>query len=81
MSRMGAPRDLEDRIGKRLFRNPRMRLTVLVRPTVLVRLTFLESAFDAGRVLAEAREWMDIDDEDEQSLFSTYFPSVRLLTP
>ena len=40
MSRMGAPRDLEDRIGKRLFRNPRMRLTVLVR------LTFLESAFD-----------------------------------
>ena len=24
MSRMGAPRDLKDRIGKRLFRNPRM---------------------------------------------------------
>ena len=51
------------------------------RLTVLVRLTFLESAFDAGRVLAEAREWMDIDDEDEQSLYQGYLDWFYALMP
>ena len=40
--------------------------------TVFVRLTFLASAFEAWEVLAGAREWLDLADEEERSLYQSY---------
>ena len=42
------------------------------RMTVFVRLMFLASVFEAWEVLAGAREWLDLADEEERSLYQGY---------
>ena len=49
--------------------------------TVFVRLTFLASAFEAWEVLAGAREWMDLGDEEERSLYQCYVDWLGALEP
>ena len=51
------------------------------RMTVFVRLTFLASAFEAWEVLAGAREWLDLGDEEERSLYQCYVDWLCALVP
>ena len=51
------------------------------RMTVFVRLTFLASAFEAWEVLAGAREWLDLGDEEERSLYQCYVDWLGALAP
>ena len=51
------------------------------RMTVFVRLTFLASAFEAWEVLAGAREWLDLADEEERSLYQGYVDWLCALVP
>ena len=51
------------------------------RMTVFVRLTFLASVFEAWEVLAGAREWLDLADEEERSLYQGYVDWLGALAP
>ena len=51
------------------------------RMTVFVRLTFFASAFEAWEVLAGAREWLDLADEEERSLYQGYVDWLGALAP
>ena len=51
------------------------------RMTVFVRLEFFASAFEAWEVLAGAREWLDLADEEERSLYQGYVDWLGALTP
>ena len=51
------------------------------RMTVFVRLTFLASAFEAWEVLAKAREWLNLADEEERSLYQGYVDWLCALGP
>ena len=51
------------------------------RMTVFVRLTFLASAFEAWEVLAGARAWLDLADEEERSLYQGYVDWLCALGP
>ena len=51
------------------------------RMTVFVRLTYLASAFEAWEVLAGAREWLDLADEEERSLYQCYVDWLGALAP